>query len=200
VLLGASKRTDLWIGCNAGLVRDITLAMEDAEARFRAVFESTYPTVARYVRHRGVGGADADDVVAGTYEVAWRRLDRVPPGDEALPWLLAVARNLLRNHRRRLLRERGLTERLGAPRRVGVEPSILSWRDIRRALDLLSDEDRELVLLVAWDGLAPAHAAGVLDLTPAAARTRLHRARARIAQELGIERGSQRSAAFGHKH
>jgi len=172
--------------------------MEDAEARFRVVFESTYPALARYVRHRGLSGADADDLVAGTYEVAWRRFDAVPADEGTLPWLLAVARNLLRNARRKQWREHALMERLVPPRQQeGSEAPMVNWHDVRGALDRLSDEDRELILLVAWDGLAPAEAAIVLGLTPGAVRTRLHRARDRMAQVLGVERDLQRATASG---
>jgi RNA polymerase sigma-70 factor (ECF subfamily) len=174
--------------------------MDEAEGRFRVVFESTYGTLARYARHRGLSGVDADDLVAGTYEVAWRRLDKLPPGDEALPWLLAVERNLLRNYWRKQRRERAVMERLSPPQDVGSEIPTLSWQEVRRGLDQLSDEDRELILLVAWDGLAPAQAAIALGLTPGAARTRLHRARGRLAQLLDIEQDVKRPAASGHNH
>src|SRR3984885_7846391 len=162
----------------------------DAETRFRALFDATYPTVARFARHRGLAGHDVDDLLAATYEVAWRRLDVVPAGEGALPWLLTVAHNHLRPHRRRVVRDRALVERLPPPEHVPPpnEPLAVGWREIRRALDALSDEDRELVLLIAWDGLSPAQAANVLGITPAAARTRLHRARARLADLLGVER------------
>ena len=80
------------------------------EARFRSLFSETYRVVERYARYRGVSGPDLDDLVAATYEVAWRRFDRVPEGDQAIAWLLAVARNHLRNHRRRLSRDSGLLE------------------------------------------------------------------------------------------
>lgn len=172
--------------------------MDDAEGRFRVVFEATYSAVARYARHRGLSGADADDLVAGTYEVAWRRLDAVPGGDGSLPWLLAVERNLLRNHWRKQSRERVALERLGPPEAGGSEIPTLSWQEIRRGLDRLSDEDRELILLVAWDGLAPAQAAIALGLRPGAARTRLHRARARLAQLLEIDEDMKRPARSGH--
>lgn len=173
----------------------------DAEARFRALFEATYPTVARYARHRGLAGHDAEDLLSATYEVAWRRLDVVPSGQGALPWLLTVAHNLIRNHRRRVVRDRALVERLPAPEHVPPprEPGGLGWQEIRRALDALSDDDRELVLLVAWDGLGPAQAAAVLGLTPAAARTRLHRARTRLADLLGVERGGGQRLSGGLK-
>lgn len=169
----------------------------DAEARFRALFDETYPAVARYARHRGLSGHDAEDLVAATYEVAWRRLDAVPSGEQALPWLLTVALNQSRNHYRKLTRERAFLERLPAPA-SGAPPSELaniSWRDIRGALDALSTKDRELVLLVAWDGLSPAQAGTVLGLTPVAVRSRLHRARARLAERLEIDQRRQSASA-----
>jgi RNA polymerase sigma factor (sigma-70 family) len=181
--------TLLVVACNARCVADMYVVM-DAEARFRAVFEATSPTVARYARHRGLATSDVEDLVAATYEVAWRRLDVVPAGDQALPWLLAVALNLVRNHRRKLVRDRALLARLPAPDDVPPPrlPGGVSWKDIRRALDALAPDDRELVLLIAWDGLSPGQAAVVLGVSAVAARSRLHRARERLADELGIDR------------
>src|ERR1700734_2651328 len=96
----------------------------ESETRFRELFESTYPAVKRYARHRGLSGQDLEDLVAETYEVAWRRIDRVPAGEAAIPWLLTVALNHLRNRRRKLHRDRLLVERLaalGAGRRTRQE-------------------------------------------------------------------------------
>ena len=56
------------------------------------------------------------------------------------------------------------------------------------ALARLSDADRELLLLIAWDGLSPAEAATVLAIKPATARVRLLRARRRLTQALSRER------------
>lgn len=155
----------------------------EPEARFRALFESTYPTLRRYARNRGLSGQDAEDLLAATYEVAWRRLDRVPAGQESVPWLLTVALNHLRNRQRKLGRERKLVERLAARELAppAREAGAIDWSELRRALDSLSSLDRELVLLVAWDELTPAAAAAVLGLTPGAARTRLHRTRGQLA-------------------
>jgi DNA-directed RNA polymerase specialized sigma24 family protein len=65
------------------------------EARFRALFDATYPALARYARNRGLCSHDAEDLIASTYEVAWRRLEVVPEGDQALLWLYTVAFNNL---------------------------------------------------------------------------------------------------------
>lgn len=167
------------------------------EARFREMFDATYPVVVRYARHRGLSGHDLEDVVAATFEVAWRRFDQVPAGDGTVPWLLGVALNNLRNHRRRLARDRGLLERLPPPDPVpGPSAAGVSWREIRQALEGLSGQDRELVMLVAWDGLSPSQAGVVLGLSPGASRTRLHRVRTKLAKALDLSDDSQdRSSA-----
>jgi RNA polymerase sigma-70 factor (ECF subfamily) len=156
----------------------------DAERRFSALFRDTYGAVRRYARHRGLSGADADDLVADVFTVAWRKLDRVPDADP-IPWLFAVARNHWRNHLRRNERERTLRERVSIDLDVSEpEPSDLSVEHLRRALDVLADNDREILKLVAWDGLEPHRAAVALGITARAARVRLHRARTRFAAAL----------------
>jgi RNA polymerase sigma-70 factor (ECF subfamily) len=70
------------------------------ETRFRALFDQSYPTVVRYAYNRGHRGPDAEDLVSATFEVAWRRLADAPDGEDATPWLLAVARNLSRTRPR----------------------------------------------------------------------------------------------------
>jgi RNA polymerase sigma-70 factor (ECF subfamily) len=163
----------------------------DAERRFSALFRDTYGAVRRYAHHRGLAGPDADDLVADVFTVAWRKLDRVPD-DDPLPWLFAVARNHWRNHLRRMQRERVLLERVTVDLDT-VEPDLsdVTADDIRRALDGLGDNDREILKLVAWDGLEPHRAAAALGITPRAARVRLHRARVRLAAALETLRAGE---------
>jgi RNA polymerase sigma-70 factor (ECF subfamily) len=85
----------------------------DSESRFRALFELAYPSLCRYARYRGLTGPDAEDLVAQTLEIAWRRIDDVP-ADDPMPWLYAVARNQWLNHHRRQRRRRDLLARLRA--------------------------------------------------------------------------------------
>jgi RNA polymerase sigma-70 factor (ECF subfamily) len=56
---------------------------------------------------------------------------------------------------------------------------------IRQGLATLSDDDRELIMLIAWDGLEPREAAIVLGVPARTVRTRLHRARARLHKLIG---------------
>jgi len=170
----------------------------DREDRFRAVFRVAYPALHRYGRHRGLSQTDAEDLAAATLEIAWRRLEELP-ADEPLPWLFAVARNLSRNERRSRDRRRLLVARIAGETAVGSVPEPVDLRRVRAALDALSDDDRELILLVAWDGLSPGQAAKVLGCSGVAARTRLHRARRRIAARLELTTRMQRSATSEQK-
>src|SRR6266513_1834509 len=72
-----------------------TSAVADAAQVFTAVYEAHHRQVYAYAVAR-VGRALADEVVADTFLVAWRRYPSLPRG-EPLPWLLAVARNMVRD-------------------------------------------------------------------------------------------------------
>jgi RNA polymerase sigma-70 factor (ECF subfamily) len=145
-------------------------------ARFEQLFRANYGRVLAYARRRA--SRDAEDVAAETFLIAWRRLEAVPRNE--LPWLLAVARRVLANQRRRsATQERAVAGAASEPvfpaeLHPGLDPSL------RRALLQLNDKDRELLTLIAWDGLAPAEAGQVLGLSSVGARVRLHRARRRL--------------------
>jgi len=166
----------------------------DPESRFREVFDVAYGPLCRYGRHRGLDGPDAEDLAAQVLEIAWRRLDEVP-ADEALPWLYAVAHNLWRNQARKDRRRLDLLARFSAslPPEAVTDPGDPGV--LRAALASLSDGDQEVLRLVAWDGVTPAGLATVLGCSPVAARTRLHRARARLARRLGIDSGPRQHGA-----
>lgn len=155
--------------------------MDTSPRRFEGLFRAHYPAVRRYAYHRAITGGDADDLVAETFLIAWRRLD-VVPDDDALPWLLAVAANVQRNHARSRRRYLHLVDRVPPPEAAPppLEPSD-NAPAIRAALAALTPSDREILLLVAWDGMTPHQAATVLGTNAGAARLRLHRARKRFA-------------------
>ena len=79
--------------------------------RFEEMFTEHYAAVRGYALRRTSADA-AQDAVAETFLVAWRRLDDVPP--DALPWLFGVARRVLANQRRSAARSEALEERLGS--------------------------------------------------------------------------------------
>jgi RNA polymerase sigma-70 factor (ECF subfamily) len=155
----------------------------DSEARFRALFDEHYRPVARYLLARGYQAADVDDLIAETFLIAWRRLDVVPAGRGAVPWLLTVARNVSRNAWRKSRRELAFLEELTTTTETSTELGVEERDDfvqVMRALGELKTLDRDLILLVAWDDLSPSEAGQVLGLRPVTARARLHRARKRL--------------------
>ena len=91
---------------------------------------------------------------------------------------------MLRNHRRGRARYTALAGRLAEALTVNSTTSPLA-SDVLGAINTLSERDRELVMLTAWEGLTPTEAATVLGLKPTAARVRLHRARARLREMIG---------------
>ena len=121
----------------------------------------------------------AQDVVAETFAIAWRRLAEVPA--DALPWLYGVARRVLANQRRSTTRLVALRRKLETAR---PELPELSDGSVAAALAALRPEDREVLLLVAWEGLSAVEAAAVVGCTPDAFRVRLHRARRKLAAAL----------------
>ena len=159
----------------------------DDEQRFGDLFTEHYRAIARYFLARGHAAGDADDLVAATFEVAWRRFGRLPPGEEVVPWLYGVARNHSRNARRKTRRETDFVHDMTFTAATSTELPIEDreeFAETMRALRRLKPADRELILLVAWDELTPTDAGRVLGLSSNAARTRLHRARRRLADLL----------------
>lgn len=153
----------------------------DRDAEFEAVFTATYGSVLAYARRRV--GVDADDVVAETFAVAWRRLDDIPTGNP-LPWLYGVARRVVSESRRAGRRRDALSARLQWEAVHAPIHDLFAGTTIFDSLARLSPHDREVILLVAWDELDAAQAAKALGCSTVAYRVRLHRARKRLRSSL----------------
>jgi RNA polymerase sigma-70 factor (ECF subfamily) len=156
------------------------------KARFEGVYQDTYPRILGYAVRRCRSPEDAADVVAETFAIAWRRVDDLPDGPEARLWLYGVARNVLANHRRgeerRHTRQIALQESLAAFFPAPEESLELGM--IGRVFRSLSEDDRELLSLLVWEGLDAGEIARVLGRSRNAVRIRLHRARGRFARAL----------------
>ena len=159
-----------------------------AEERFEALWCEHAGAVLRYARRR-VPPEEAEDVLAETFVVAWRRLDDAP--GYALPWLLGIARRTAANALRGRRRRSALHERVAAQPATTTthDPAKGHGNDAAAALAGLRERDRELLTLIAWDGLGPAEAAQVLGCSSGALAVRLHRARARFAAALHAQIG-----------
>src|SRR5690242_13060624 len=143
--------------------------------RFDEIYAEHLAAVRAYVRRRAPESL-VDDVVADVFVVALRRIDDVPRN--ALPWLYAVARKTLANERRKRSRTVPL-----APE-ISYQPEPVGDSQLAAAFAALSDTDREILRLVAWEGLPLRDAARVLECSPVAARVRYHRAKSRLSAHL----------------
>ncbi|MGE3587841.1 MAG: RNA polymerase sigma factor [Ilumatobacteraceae bacterium] len=155
---------------------------QDRRQRFEAVAARVYEPLQRYIARRA-DPSNADDVLVETLTVLWRRLDDLP-ADDPLPWSYGVARRCVANAHRSGRRQQQLVVRLASqPAHVG-DVALDGDPELDVALARLSDADRELVRLWAWEGLEPREIAVALDSTPNAISIRLHRVRKRLADEL----------------
>lgn len=173
-------------GCNEepepGHVRSV---MDDSA--FEALYNAHYDDLLRYALRRVTNPADAADVVAETWVVAWRRRQALPPDDESRLWLFGVARRVLANQRRGRLRQAQLAERLREELVRHEQPPQVADSPAIRALRSLSATDRDLLTMLAWEQLRPEEIASVLGCTAVAARVRIHRARSRLRTALAAE-------------
>ncbi|MEM7095601.1 MAG: sigma-70 family RNA polymerase sigma factor [Actinomycetota bacterium] len=158
----------------------------------RRFFEHYRSFVAAFAARR-VRPDDVEDIVSEVFAIAWRRRDVVP--EDALPWLYRTARYVIGTRYRTDARLAALREKLGA---VPLEHSAADPADavVRRrafleAFCALGEDDREMLLLAAWEGLTNAEAATVLGVSPGAAAVRLSRARSRMERHLAQDSKEQ---------
>lgn len=165
------------------------MAKTQREQGFRALYETSRARLVAYALRR-VSPEDAADVVAETFAIAWRRLEDVPTGEAGPIWLFATARNVMANHQRKRARSTDLVARIAGDLRgsfaLSTPPHDEDSLMATAALNELSESDREVLMLVAWEGLSSAELAIVLGCSPNAARIRLHWARVRLAEKLDL--------------
>lgn len=155
--------------------------------RFEAAYRELYEPICGYTLRRVREPEDAAEVIAETFATLWRRFDSCPQGAELRPWLFGVARRVLANQRRGERRRTALGERLSASldqTAVHAHGASDDTSALARALASLSDSDRELLSLVAWEGLTREELAVALGTSRAVVRLRLHRARKRLRDAL----------------
>lgn len=161
--------------------------MSADEERFARLVREHSSAVGNYLRRRlyPLSPSDLDDLVEETFVVVWRRLDRVPP-DAELAWTLGVARNVLRNARRSKNRRSAFEAALPRPAsEASAEEHVIADASVREALAALAEDDREILLLNAWDGLDTAQLGAHYLISTNAAAVRLSRAKGRFRDLLG---------------
>jgi RNA polymerase sigma-70 factor (ECF subfamily) len=157
----------------------------EAEGAFSEAFDRCAPSVLRFARRRLEDRDAAWDVVNETFTTAWRHWHQRPVDRELLPWLYAIARNAVRDELRSADRRSRLAARLSATSQArhaaNSADGVVLRRSLGEAFARLSATDREVLRLVAWEGLGDARSVGVaLGLSAGTARVRIHRARNRL--------------------
>jgi RNA polymerase sigma factor (sigma-70 family) len=166
-----------------GMDTDPAAGWTGAEARFDRLYTDHGRALLAYALRRTSDPQDAADVVGETFLIAWRRLQDIPPDEAARLWLYGVARRVLANQERSERRRQRLAERLARelPTALHVLPDPASETGVIWAtLAGLGPADQEILRLAGWEQLTPAQIATVLQISPLAARSRLHRARRRF--------------------
>ncbi len=146
------------------------------------------PPIGAYLRRRlyPLAAADLDDLVEEVLLIAWRRFDDIP-SDAQIPWLIGVARNVLRNAVRKQRRISTLESHLRpAPPDAAAEDYVIADQSIREALGSLSDDDREILLLHFWDGRTSVEIGVIFGITTNAAAVRLSRAQDRFRRNFDV--------------
>jgi RNA polymerase sigma-70 factor, ECF subfamily len=158
---------------------------ESDEERFEQLYHDHVRAIAAYLRAR-TDQESAVDALARTFEIAWRRLPDIPENPRA--WLFGVARRVLADQRRSAGRHETLVARISETIASNSQDhaGVIDAREaILAALMELPEQQREALLLVAWDGLSQREAATVLDCSTSALAVRVHRARKRLRAAIG---------------
>jgi len=146
---------------------------------FEKLFQRLAPEVHHYLRRRV--DAEADDLLAEVFVVAWRRRLDLPEESLRKAWLYGVARRLILANARSAARSSATVAAVTQQGHVSSTSDEERESTVHRALASLTAVDRDLITLTVWEGLPVAEAAFSLGMRPGAARVRLHRARKRLA-------------------
>lgn len=177
--------------------------MNDRRERFEAAYRELYEPVCGYVLRRVRRPEDAAEAIAETFATLWRRFDSCPREEELRPWLFGVARRVIANQRRGARRRSALAERLLANLDEAALEAAASSETagaLARAFATLTDSDRELLSLLAWEGLTRDELAVALGTSRAVVRLRLHRARKRLREALERQTGTRMTGGEEHEY
>lgn len=170
-------------------------AAGDGDA-FASLFRRHRDRVFRHVLRLASTPADAEDLVALTFAEAWRKRGRIHVSDSSLlPWLLVTASHLARNNTRAFRRHQALLAKMPPPEPLADHSDqVLEQlnRDdiasrVRRSFDRLTDRDREILSLCVLEELSTNQVASVLRVPPGTVKSRLSRARTRLAETVSVD-------------
>lgn len=154
---------------------------------FRTDLIAAVPRLRRYAFSQCQNAAEADDLVQTTLLRAWENRARFEPGTRLIAWLFTILRNTFLNQRKRLRREvEDVDGAFAATLRLEPEQEHrVGLIELQAALNGLTAEHRETLLLVMVDGLLYDEAAVVLGCQTGTVKSRVSRARERLAKAMG---------------
>ena len=174
--------------------------MTRSDTRLDRIYELHSRSILAYCMRRG-SREDAQEATNEVFAVAWRRLDESPPDDQMLPWLYGIARNVMSHHRRSQARFSALRKKaatLPEPAPAGPEGVVVQreeYDSVCRAVNRLNPDDREMLLLSAWEGLTHAEISEVMDYSLATVDKRLARSKERLRRQYEAIHKSHRPPA-----
>jgi len=130
----------------------------------------------------------ADDLVQDTLVKAWSHADSFEPGTNFRAWLVTILRNTYFSQYRKRSREVQDSDNVLAeqiPVKGGQESNV-TMQDVQKALDKLAPEHREILLMIGITELSYEEAAKVCNIAVGTVKSRLNRARAKLAEHLGL--------------
>jgi len=156
------------------------------EDEFRRQVVANIPVLRSFARGLCGDATMGDDLAQDTLLKAWRYRAQFTLGTNLKSWLLKIARNHFYSQRRRLWRESPLDLATDAhtPAVGGGQVQSLLLNDLRNALNTLSDEQREAMILIGAGGFSHREAARMCDVPEGTMKSRVCRARAKLASLL----------------
>ena len=180
----------------------MTVAPTDAEllaragqdaAAFRQLFDRHAEAIEHYLRRRTASREDALDMTAETFAQAWLSRDRFEDrrNGSAAPWLLGIARNVLRRSWRQARVESSARLRLGMLRETAVQPeadhTVLEDPGLAAAMAALPAGQRAAVTMRVMEDMDYEHIAGELGCSETAARIKVTRGLAGVRQRWEVD-------------
>lgn len=166
--------------------------MTDRHA-FHTDLAEQLPSLRAFARSLARDAHLADDLTQETLMKAWAARDRFTEGTNLRAWLFTILRNVYYSQLRQRRREvEDIDGTYAARLAVGpAQEHAVAMTDFAAALATLPAEQREALVLVGAAGISYEEAAGICGCAVGTVKSRVNRARARLATLLGMEDGAE---------
>lgn len=165
--------------------------MSDTES-FKEQLLASIPSLRAFARSLAYSADKADDLVQETLVKAWNKQDSFHMGTNIRAWLFTILRNEFYSQMRK--RGREISDADGAiSENMAVHPEQggkIDLQDMKKALDLLPDDQREAVILIGASGMSYEEAAEICGVAVGTIKSRVSRARTRLMELLEVDGAS----------